>query len=337
MMRLFSADASGRIVRTEAPGDGTLPSDLVWIDLLRPSDGDRHAVESALGVELPTFQEMQEIEASSRTYSENGIHVVTTGVVARIDAERPDLGVLTFVVTEQVLVTMRYIEPKSIDQFMDRLCRQSEPHARPVDLLVGILEVLIDRMADALELIGTRLEALSQSVFLDPSERRQNRDLRGVLRGIGLANDFVGKIRDSLGGIERMAAYLSAVSLPKATALPQLKPPPSKGAKDGKARLKTITRDVKSLALHSDFVVQRLTFLLDATLGVISVDQNDIVKSFSVAAVAFLPPTLIASLYGMNFDIMPELHWPLGYPFAIVLMLLSAVLPLWYFKRKGWL
>ncbi len=327
MIRLFVADQSACTLVEAAPGD-TIPPGTVWIDLLRPSEAERAFVEAALGVGLPTLHHMQEIEASSRTYSDDGAVILTTVVLARLDSEEPEVGVLTFVLTERALVTLRYIDPKPVDAARDRLARNPVTDLRPVDVLIAIVEALVDRMADALEATGSRIEAVSRAIFADrpagPRRGRSRTDARRrALQEIGYAGDFVGKVRDSLSGIDRMTAFLAA-------AQPKL-------GRDAKLRMKTTTRDVRSLAQHADFLVQRLTFLLDATIGLISVDQNDIVKSFSVAATGFLPPTLIASIYGMNFELMPELSWPWGYPMALGLMLVSALLPLWYFRRKGWI
>jgi magnesium transporter len=153
--------------------------------------------------------------------------------------------------------------------------------------------------------------------------RRAEGELQAVLRGVGLAGDLLSKIRDSLAGLDRIIAYIGAQAA-------------DREARDVKMRIEVIQRDLRSLAEHAGFQAQRVGFLLNATLGVISVEQNTVVKSFTVAATVFFPPTLIASIYGMNFDVMPELHWAFGYPAALGLMALSAVLPLWYFRWRGW-
>ncbi len=146
-----------------------------------------------------------------------------------------------------------------------------------------------------------------------------------MLKAIGRKEDIASSIRDSLISLQRLAGFLAHVSTQ------------TRMSKDIRARIKTLSRDVLSLADHATFLSQKINFLLDATLGMISIEQNAIIKIFSVAAVIFLPPTLVASIYGMNFDIIPELKWELGYPFAIAMMVLSAILPFWYFRRRGWL
>ncbi len=328
----FRAGAIHR--RIMGPGD-PLPEGTTWIDALHPTSEERSALAAALHIDLPTHEDMVEIEASSRLYEDGGSLYMTTTVVAYAETEAPEAGVLTLVLAPQALVTLRYVEPKSIGIFADRLHRAPQLGATPAAALIGLLDTLIDRTADVLEQIAVRLERLSQDIFdrAWPQESRAprrdrrhapaERDLQEVLRGIGKAGDLAGKVRDSLAGLSRVVAYVMAAQ-------------PDLGT-DQKRTLKTLQRDIQSLAEHDNFQAARVSFLLDATLGAINIEQNNIVKTFSVVAVAFMPPTLIASIYGMNFEIMPELSWPFGYPLALGLMVLSAVLPIGYFRRRGWL
>jgi magnesium transporter len=191
-------------------------------------------------------------------------------------------------------------------------------------ILIALLEAIVDRLADVLERASNEVIQISHDIF-HPAEKKaskRDRDFQLILRRIGNKEDLVSKIRDSLLTLQRMSGFLANVS--------------GQG-KDSRARVKTISRDVMSLSDHVSFQTQKITFLLDATLGMINIEQNGIIKIVSVAAVVFLPPTLVASIYGMNFEAMPELKWLLGYPFAIALMVVSAVLPFWFFRRKGWL
>jgi magnesium transporter len=306
--------------------DAPLPPGALWIDLLRPTEAERDRVEELAGVELPSFADMQEIEASSRLYARGSAHVLTVLTFAQIEAGEPEIGPLTFVLTDQALITIRYLEPRAIANFAERLRRYPGLAGTPLETLVTLIETMIDRSADVIELTSGRLDILSRHLFADEGKPGASHEggLQGLLRDTGRAGDLLGKIRHSLASLGRVLAYLTLI-------------PPTRSSKDCKNRLKTVARDVSSLVLHADFQNGRITFLLDAVLGMIQVEQNNIVKSFSVAAVAFLPPTLIASIYGMNFDVMPELAWPWGYPFALLLMLASAVLPTLYFKRRGWL
>lgn len=174
--------------------------------------------------------------------------------------------------------------------------------------------------------IGREIDFLSRTVFRQPSTApSKGADYQGVLQKIGRLGELVSNVSDSLVNLERVFVFLSASTAAR----------PS--SKEGRLRLKTLGRDTHFLTEHAVSLTQKLNFLLDATLGMISIEQNAIIKIFSVAAVVFLPPTLIASIYGMNFELMPELHWMAGYPFALGLMLASAVASYWFFKSRGWL
>jgi magnesium transporter len=194
-------------------------------------------------------------------------------------------------------------------------------------ILMGLLEAIVDRLADVLERAGRDIDALSQDIFQSAETKASKRDrnFQRVLQTIGRKEGLASDIRDSLMTLQRLSGFLGNAFVQ------------DKNSKDLRARVKVLTRDVMSLTDHVSFLSQKITFLLDATLGMINIEQNGIIKIFSVAAVVFLPPTLVASIYGMNFDIMPELNWTFGYPVALGLMVVSAVLPFWYFKRRGWL
>lgn len=323
------ARVDGRVVEQPLGGATDLPEGTVWIDLLRPTDEERAQVGRLAGCELPTREEMREIEASSQTYEEGGAVYLTTTVIARADTPSPEQSELTFVLTARHMITLRYAEPRSVATFAARTGRQPELLASAEDALLGILDAVIDRSADVIELIGGRIDALSASIFTDSeprgrARRRKPDELQDVLRGVGRAGDLTHRVRDSLASLDRLVAFLTAVSAGRLT-------------KEQKGALKTLTRDLRSLNEHAGFLAHEVNFLLDATLGLINIEQNGIIKIFSVVAVAFLPPTLIASAYGMNFEHMPELSWEWGYPMALVMMVVSAILPLWYFRRRGWL
>lgn len=307
-----------------------LPEGTVWLDLFTPDDGERETMARLLHIDLPTREEMKEIEASSQLYTEGDAVYLTTPVIARADTPYPEQGELTFILTPHQLLTIRFMEPRSIPAFAARVVRQPELLASPEDALLGLLDAVIDRVADVLELVGGRIDSLSQRVFDDNLGMENGRprpprgELQDVLRGIGRAGDLTHKVRDCIAGLERLVAYLNTVAVGRMN-------------KEQKAQIKTLSRDLRSLNEHVGFLAQETNFLLDATLGLINIEQNTIIKIFSVAAVAFLPPTLIASIYGMNFEHMPELAQSWGYPAALLAMVLSAVIPLWYFRRRGWL
>ncbi len=325
------ARADGRVVEQPLGLGDPLPPGTVWIDLLRPDEAERARIGAATGCDLPTREEMKEIEASSQLYTEGEALYLTTAVIARADTPHPEQGEITFVLTARHMITLRYTEPRSVATFAARTSRQPELLASAEDALLGILDAVIDRVADVLELIGGRIDGLSARIFTDSLDSRgfgrtakKPDQLQDVLRGIGRAGDLTHKVRDSLAGLDRLTAFLSSVAAGRLS-------------KEQKAALKTLTRDLRSLNEHAGFLAHEANFLLDATLGLINIEQNAIIKIFSVVAVALMPPTLIASAYGMNFRHMPELEWSFGYPMALLLMVLSAVVPLWYFRRRGWL
>lgn len=299
--------------------------ELVWIDLENPTREEEKAIEAGLGFEVPTPAEMQEIEVSSRIYIEDGAIFMTANLPAQFESEEPELEPVTFVLKSGRLLTLRYHQPRSFRTFVARAERSDVGCTTGLTVLLGLLEVVIDRVADIIEAVGREIEALSRTIFRAPTTRPgAGPDYSGVLRGLGRQGDLLAGAIDSLVTLERIIAFLSVGSVANAD-------------KDGRARLKSAARDARFLAEHSNALLQKLNFLLDATLGMISIEQNNIIKIFSVAAVVFLPPTLIASIYGMNFEVMPELHWLAGYPFALGLMVLSAVVSYGLFKSRGWL
>jgi len=332
-----------RVVSLVVPPVGVLPAGAVWIDLLAPTPEEIAFIARAFSIELPTPEDMKEIESSSRLYVEDDAVFMTTSVIFHSETDRPDQCELSFVLAREALITVRYQEPKSIPTFVGRVQKQPDLLSSPEAALLGLLDAVVDRVADVLEIVGARIDALANSVFTarlrdNPkgraaagraSKRAEKRgqateDLQEVLRGIGRAGDIAHKVRDTLAGMDRLAAYLSSVTAGRL-------------AKDQRAALKTLQRDIRSLNEHVGFLSHESAFLLDATLGLVNLEQNRIIKIFSVAAVAFLPPTLVGTIYGMNFAHMPELEWAIGYPVALVLMVLSGVLPLVYFRWRGWL
>lgn len=306
----------------------TLPADTVWIDLLSPTRQEVQFVEKALGLELPTHEEMLEIEPSSRLYQDAGATFATASLLWNADTETPEMSPVTFVLGERTLVTIRYGEPKSFAMFQVQAEKQAAICQSSGTMLLGLLDAVIDRLADILERCGVEVDRISKDVFgrATPTGRihTPTQAYTDTLQRIGRQQDIVNKARESLVGLGRVVGFLTI----------SRQPPLDKA---GREHLKTLARDARSLTDHAAFIVTNVNFLLDATLGMINIEQNQIIKIFSVAAVAFLPPTLVASIYGMNFDFMPELKWSLGYPLALALMVLSAVVPFLYFRRRKWL
>jgi magnesium transporter len=303
---------------------GVIPHAPIWLDLLNPTVEERRKVDQLLGIELPTRADMEEIEISSRLYQEGDALFLTAVVLAQTDTETPTSDAVTFVLTPERLVTIRYIDPQPFRTYALRCERSFISANRPDIVLMQIIDSIVDRMADILEKTGGDVEVISAEVFAPGSHRMGTRDFQGILRRLGQKHGLTSKMRESLLTIGRMLTFLTQAL-------------DNKQHKDVRAHLKTLVRDVQSLQDHSSFVAAKLSYLQDATLGLINNEQNSIIKIMSVAAIVFLPPTLFASVWGMNFHFMPELSVPWAYPVALAVILVSGILPYLYFKRRGWL
>jgi magnesium transporter len=302
-----------------------IPADAVWIDLFSPTNEERRKVGDLLGVEMPTRADMEEIEISSRLYQEGGGIFLTALVISNSDSDNPVADVVSFVLTRDKLVTIRYIDPQPFKTFAARCERGNANPQRAEMVLMALLDVIVDRMADVLERAGAEIEVISKDIF-QPHEGKvlQSKDFQNVLQRLGRKHDLTGKMRESLLSISRVLSFLT----------PAMEGKPNKEAR---THIKTMTRDVQSLQDHTSFLGGKLNYLLDATLGLINIDQNNIIKIMSVASIVFLPPTLFASIWGMNFHFMPELGESIGYPIALVVIVISGILPYVWFKRRGWL
>jgi len=335
MIRTY-ANASGRFVL--AGDDLAALDEAVWVDLLRPTKDEEMAVERSSGIDVPTLEEMTEIEISSRLYTEENAHFMTAMMLSHTDGDNVLLSPVSFVLTSERLITVRYEEPRAIDTFVTR-CQKAGTFTAE-SLMAGLLEGLIERAGDVLERTGHELDGVSREIFaipppvpkqapvaalLAPKPKPKPHDFKSVLEQIGRKGDLLSKLYESLVSMRRLLTFATAAAQAR------------KQDKDAAARFKSLGRDVQALIDHASFLTQKINFLLDATLGMINIQQTGIIKIFSVAAVVFLPPTLIASIYGMNFDVLPELAWPYGYPFALCLMILSAIVPYQFFKWRGWL
>ena len=303
-----------------------LPADAVWVDLHQPTFEEDRTAERFLGASIPTREESEEIEYSSRFYAEDGAIFMTASVLTGVEVGTPTLASFTVAVADGKLATVRYDELRALRQFVARAQKPGSSCTSTPAVFLGVVEAIVDRTADVLERISKDVDGINREVFSRQTEARQRgRELRGLIERIGIQGDLAAKARESLASLERLVQY-AGLALPPAYA---------KGAH--RARLKLAARDIRSLEDHVDFLSNKITFLLDAILGLISVQQNEVISVLTVAATFFFPPTLIGTIYGMNFDVMPELHWTLGYPLAVGAMVLSALIPYFYFKRRGWI
>ena len=310
----------GKSLETIAATPGwRLPDDAIWVELVEPTRAEELAVEAAVGADLPTREEMAEIEVSSRLYREDDATFMTAILLCGSEAD-PAPAPVTFVLTGERLITIRYAQPRSFAAFAAQVERQPELSVSAVTVFLGLLETVVDRTADLLEHVSGAVEATSAAIF------RQGRGIsfKPILNQLAACQSTNGKARESLVSLSRLISFAML----------------AKGVVDdreAREELRSLQRDVQSLTEHASYVSGNLSFLLDAALGLINIEQNEVTKIFSIAAVVLLPPTMIATIYGMNFHNMPELNWSLGYPIAWAAMILSAVIPYWWIKRKGWL
>lgn len=298
--------------------------DAVWIDLYQPLPEQTAAVE-ALGVTIPTLEDMEEIEISSRLYREENGDVMTVVLPGQSLSKAQISGPVTFMLMADRLVTVRHHAPRPFETFPERADKSPMGCATPDLIFIGLSDEIIARLADLLEGVGRGLDEVSGEVFQSNGQPKSPQMLQSALEKVGRQGDLVGKVRLALLTMERaLGFFLLGVA--------------DRGRNDKmKAAVKAMTRDIQALEVHSDFLAQRVGLASDATLGMINLSQNVTVRIVSVVAVLFLPPTLIASVYGMNFVHMPELAKPWGYPFAVVLMVASALITYFYFKWRKWL
>jgi magnesium transporter len=326
MFSVFVPSGSS-LKKVVCPDLAALPENTVWIDLVKPTSDEDHAVERLAGIAVPTREDMQEIEISSRLYVENGARYMTATLMCAADTETPRTTAVTFILAGHRLVTVRYDTPKPFILVENKLARSCSPGITGEMVLMELLDAVIDRNADILERAGGDMDTISHDIFEPEGAARTGHAKRysDILIAIGRKGDLTSKVRESLVSIGRVVTFITAAV------------DGVKWSKEMREQLKTMQRDVTSLTDHASYLSNKITFVLDAMLGVVNLEQNNIIKLFSVMAVVLMPPTLIASIYGMNFKIMPELEWTHGYPMAVVMMALAAVLPYMFFKWKKWL
>ena len=325
MLRSYGPGCDGRIIDAERE---RIPEQATWIDLEEPTHDEEKLVEQCIKVDVPTQAEMAEIEPSSRLYEENGALYMTVSALRGLDEHHPTTTPIGFVLAGNRLVTVRYATPKPIRVFESHARRDPDLVRDGPTALVRMLDAIIDRLADEIENVSATMEQLSQEIFQEQQDERRipAERLTALLTRIGRTQTLLTKIRYSAVSTARMLSFFGASNRIHEEAATELR-----------HHMASLTTDVTSLSEHASFLSDNLTFLLDASLGLISIEQNAAMKLFSWAAVVFLPPTLIAGVFGMNFHYMPELNWHYGYPLSLALMLVSAVGPYLYFKKRGWI
>lgn len=312
-----------RLVRHNGSECHGMPKDTLWIDLFQPTAEEEQLLESIIAVDVPTREEMAEIEDSSRFYESKGALYMTTTVVGGIREHKPSTSEVTCVLTPHWLVTVRYTDLLAFRTFETRTqrggCQGSSDQ-----LFVTLMDSVVDRIADVLETVQKQLDTLASGIFREGQNAGDKVDLQEIVKQLGRGNSLLSKLNESLLSVSRPLSYFRQGN---------------NGwiSEEVKLGMKSVERDVRSLSEYQSKMSGEITFLLDATLGLINIEQNSIIKVFSIAAVLFLPPTLVGTVYGMNFEHMPELAWLAGYPMALVAMVVSAIIPYYWFKYKGWL
>ena len=297
-----------------------------WIDLLHPTSEERASVEGGYGIELPSREELSGVELSSRISLKNGVLYLSMPTVSHMSELEHAPSPLGFVLSKKLLVTIRYAQLHAFDTVAEK-CSKGNGTFTSVEAFAALVDEMVELSADLIEKIATDLDGVSRAVFskLGKHEHvtQSNEELRGVLISVGNAGERLSRIRDSVLGLQRIVPFVAGTEQDWIPA-------------NIRVRLKVTQSDLTSLAEYETHLSDKAQFLLDAVLGFINTKQNDIFQVLTVISIVGIPPTLVASIYGMNFKNMPELSWAWGYPYALVVILLSAILPILWFKWRRW-
>ncbi len=317
---------NGLILKKEIfPGDN-LPANIVWIDMHSPSLDEKKYIEKCFNIDVLTSEEISRIEVMSPFYKSKEAYYMTLTTVSENENGHFEGMPFTSVMTNNCLITLHYSTMEIIETFINLTKYDTEIYTIPSVLLSALTEIFIHDVGEILERTGNEIDVLTQNVFdKDSQPKAGQHNYNEVIAKVGRAGNTISRCRESLVSINRLIIYFTQIEKEKTA------------YKEHSLRLRHISREIGSLTEYANFLSQRIGFLLDATLGLLSVEQNMIVKIFTIASAVLMPPTLIASIYGMNFHHMPETNWKYGYPIALFLMFISAAMPFGYFKRKGWL
>jgi magnesium transporter len=325
MLRFHACDHPEIKLSLEAK---TIPPEVNWIDILKPETQEIAFLERTLGIELPTLEELSQIERSSRLRSEKDWLRLSLPVIYHTDGFLPTLTPLGIVLSKDLLLTVRFKRIKALGNIFDHLARPIQTGG--VGALIAVVEAIIDHTADLLERVGSDLDHLSEEILgtnnADSNRHKPNENagrLRFFLREIGRKGDLTSKTEDVLLGMARMLPFVTV------HATPQLE-------SGSQAKFKSLERDVKSLNDYETHLTEKIQLLLDAIVGLTNIEQNNIFRILTVVSVIGIPPTFFASMWGMNFKHMPELDWSFGYVFGLSVIALSAIIPYVWFKWRGW-
>jgi len=304
-----------------------LPDTLFWLDMIAPTLEEHLAVEKRLTIEIPSKTEVWKNNVLNRLYIEEDVAYMTASLISKSESPYPQTSAVTFILGKQFLLTVHDISPTSFKNFSTRLLRPHEKFHTSAHLLAGLFEEIINRVAFNSELVVSTLDEVSHDVFgtnvLDRRVKKSSQFLKTAIKKLGAAADLNSQISESLHSINRLLVFVRQTCCAQEATTT--------------SSIDLMISDSVALKSQCAFLSDKITFLLDATLGLINAEQNVIIKLFSVMAVFFMPPTLVGTIYGMNFQHMPELDWMMGYPMALGLMVLCIIIPYIYFYKKGWL
>jgi magnesium transporter len=299
------------------------PIGAIWVDAENPTEDEIYELQMTLGIPLPTKEERERNITLSRMFKADGVSFMNAAVITKALGPYPELSVVRFILTENTLLSVRDIQPTSFENFALRFQNSSKDFDSGPEILQGLLEEMVLRVAYNSDLVTNDLDRLSHRIF-DPYGLNENEDisLQDVLRQLGVAADLNSQVHESLHSLARMVAFFKESQSDNQYLV---------------RKLDVLSQDIRELGQQSAFLSDKITFQLDATLGMINVEQNLSMKILSIFTMVIMPPTLIGSIYGMNFQFMPELSQPWGYPLALTAMLTSAILPFLYFRKRRWL
>jgi len=311
---------------SENAGTSDAPQTVSWIDLMHPTNEERASVEGGYGLKLPSREELSQVELSSRLAERDGVLFLSMPTVSHMSGLDQAQSPLGFVLSKQLLVTIRYAHLQAFETVAERRSKDGG-HSSSIDTFAALVDGMLELSADLIEQISAELDSVSRTIFSKLGKQKHvtqsNDALRRVLIGVGIAGERLSRIRDSVLGLQRVVPFVAGAEQDWIPA-------------NIRARLKTTQNDLSSLAEYETHLSNKVQFLLDAVLGFINTKQNDIFQVLTVISIVGIPPTLVASIYGMNFKNMPELSWAWGYPYGLVLIVLSAILPIVWFKWRRW-
>lgn len=326
MLRAYGPDCDGSLI--EAGPGANIPPGATWIDLEEPTRGEERLVEQVVGVAIPTRDDLSEIEPSSRLYERDGVLYMTLSTLRGVEEGYPTTEPIGFVLAGNRLVTIRYATHKPVRAFANHVRHEPALVRDAATVLVRLLDAIIDRLADELETSGAEMEQVSSIIFARETDERRipAKQLTGLLSRIGRAQALLARVRETAVSAIRLLSFLAGSERMRET-----------DCQVALGHIVSLQTDAAALLDHAGYLGDDLNFQLEAALGLISIEQNAAMKLFSWMTIVFMPPTLVAGIFGMNFVHMPELDELWGYPMALSLILLSAILPLWILRRRGWI